>query len=232
VDNLPAKVVAALRQWDGQVSEAYSGLSALRALVNAIPCIGSPLDALLGTRGQNYASRRLQRTIEELHAQCAALDQAKLDCQFLDSEQFYDLVRGVFEQAQRTADADKVTLYVRILLRRCQAAPYSENAQEYLDLIAGLTPPEIQVATAAYRHAPRFKESDVIGELPGMTEDMVTSYLARLQRTGLVLYVAGPQGTLTDETGDDNTCQVQEYFHRMMQFLELSDLSRSGAAST
>lgn len=226
MNNLPGKVRAALQKCDERLSESYSENSAIRALVNVIPVLGSPIDALLGTRGQNYSTQRLQRTIDQLNAQCADLDGTKLDSRFLESEEFFDLVRSVFEQGQRTSDGDKVRLYVRILLRRAQAAPYSENAQEYLDLIAGLSGPEVRVAAAAYRHAPRLKESDVIGELPGMTEELVTSYLGRLQRTGLVRCSGLDDNVLTFES-DGKTCQILEYFHRMMHFLELTDLHKT-----
>lgn len=239
MENLPTRITDVASQAEEEISTTYSRLTPLRAAVAAIPLVGSTIDAFLGTRGQNIAAQRLERTIQGIQRQIVAVDMSKLDGAFLESEEFYDLLWRAFEEGQRTANHQKVALYVRILLQSLQAPPFRENAHEYLALLAELSSTEIQVAAAAYRHRPKFSESNIGRELTGMSASLITSYLARLERTGLVRFsVEGRLLNTVTSLGEgpvqslfhlgsplDYAWEVSEYFRRMMAYLELNDLT-------
>jgi hypothetical protein len=145
-EHQPKPVVAIAEK----VAEAYSSLGILRAVVPYISGVGPAIDAMLGTRGQNIAMRRLQSTIDELKRQAQALDETTVDREFLQSEDFYDLIWRVLEKGQRTVDEEKVRLYIRVLLRSAWGVPHRESAEEYLNLLSDLSPTEIHLASILF----------------------------------------------------------------------------------
>ena len=82
---LPNKVSKIASETEAAISTGYAQLSTLRAAIAALGALGIPfsfllaLDSLLSTRGQNIATQRLKRTIDEIGRQAKVLHEAKLD---------------------------------------------------------------------------------------------------------------------------------------------------------
>ncbi|MGD0113454.1 MAG: hypothetical protein ABSD48_16470 [Armatimonadota bacterium] len=231
---LHSKADGLLARVEQDWSEYYAQLGALRAAIQLIPIVGPPIDTLIGTRGANITVRRLNALLEELRNQAAKLDASKIDHEYLESESFFDIVRRAFEQSQRTAAEENLRLYARILLRTAEGAAYRENAQEYLDLVSGLSMPEIRISSALYslqRNAKFDAENalkkpdvthtgaDISQILPDMTPTLIDSYLKRIERTGLVREVVGSYAGYTG-----GNYYITDYFRNMMVFLALHDL--------
>jgi len=224
-----------LAKAEAAVATVYSDLAALRAIVAAIPILGASIDAFLGTRGQTITARRLRDAIKELERQASQLDQSKVDARYLESEDFFDLLWRAFERGMRTSQKEKVRLYVRVLLRSTEAPAHRENAQEYLELLADLTVTEVRVASALYKLQKDAKPTGVAlestggaakagelqAELEDLTEDQVSTYLKRLERTGLVRELVG---SYFGYAGD--AFHITDYFREMMVYLALNDLTQ------
>src|SRR5689334_8003413 len=101
MENIAEKVSEALKKAESEATVGYSQSTPLRSVVAAIPLIGSPIDAFLETRGQDIAARRIARVIEEINNQVEAIDKSKVDHEYLDSEEFYNIVWRAFEHGQR-----------------------------------------------------------------------------------------------------------------------------------
>jgi hypothetical protein len=187
---LPSKVRKMAANAEEAISTSYAQLTPLRGAIAALAALGLPfslvsaLDSLLATRGQNIAARRLKRTIDEIARQAQALDEVKLDRNYLESEEFYDLSWSVFQKGQRTSKQEKVQLYVRVLLRSAQGPPYLENAQEYVDLLSELSMVEVQVASAIYSFQRDFNYSpqEVFAAIntEGLRNDEVGPYINQI----------------------------------------------------
>jgi hypothetical protein len=70
---------------------------------------------------------------------------------FLDSDDWFDLVVKAFDSAIRTRDWKKIKLYSKILLNSViQSVREGHNPEDYLTVLTELTSNEIRVAKAIY----------------------------------------------------------------------------------
>src|ERR687885_372151 len=106
--------MSAQRQPVDAAVQQYDDTYPLRALVAALPYLGGPLDVLLSGRGQQIRNERRRQLIEDLQQETTALATAKVDRDFLESEDFYDWFVLLLEQALRTNHADKLRALRRV----------------------------------------------------------------------------------------------------------------------
>jgi len=226
--------------------EKYAEKEWVRAVVTVIGSLYPPVgpvaavDNWLATRAQNAFTGRVKSALNELSRQLGRLESTKLDESFFDSAQFVDLLVRLREKVWRTAEREKVALYIRILLRGAQAPPHQERALEYMELLADLSMNEIHVAAAIYnvqRDKPFEWQDDgderpldfslltspqqLVDALLDLPVNEIDVYLKRLERTGLVREVPvgiGNPGRLF---------QATEYFRKMMAYLDVNDLTEA-----
>jgi hypothetical protein len=110
------QAVSGLRKAVDAAMHRYDDTYPLRALVAAVPYLGGPLDVLLSGRGQQIRNERLRQLIEDLQEETSALATAKVDRDFLESEDFYDWFVLLLEQALRTNHADKLRALRRVFV--------------------------------------------------------------------------------------------------------------------
>jgi hypothetical protein len=134
--------------------ERYSESPVFRALVTAIPYLGGSIDALFGQWGAEIAQRRFRVLLEELAKETARLDASKVDKAFLDSEEFVDLFTRAAREAARSRHREKVRLFARILAgRACVDWSGSTDAEEILDVLAGLSLRQISIMVRMWNRA-------------------------------------------------------------------------------
>lgn len=148
---LPARIRDIATQAEHALTENYSRSTPARTLVASIPVVGSPIDAFLGTRGQNIASRRFEGTVMALSDECGRLDEEKIDRDYLESEAFFDLIWRLFEKGQRTRDQERVRAYAQTVRVSIEDPSFREDAEGSLDLLSELTPAEFRLAAELYR---------------------------------------------------------------------------------
>ena len=93
----------------------YSDNTFLRATINGIPYIGGALDAIMTTGLQQKREERYQYFLDELKNQIEKLSEDKLDYNYLNSEEFYDLFVMTSSYVVNTRIQDKVKAYTKIL---------------------------------------------------------------------------------------------------------------------
>lgn len=139
-----------------EFAETYSNFTAIRALVAAgVIVLKAPwlavMDLVAGNIGLNISIRKLHRAVKQLQQQMDALT-VPLQPERLQSEEIQTLALNTFKEAQYTADAEKVDLYIRILLRAAEGAPYEDRADEYRETVRGMSLREIRIASACYEY--------------------------------------------------------------------------------
>jgi hypothetical protein len=80
----------------------YSQNAELRAAMNLIPNIGSVIDVWISSKGQNLQQKRLLYTVSCLTDEMKKIKIEKIDKEFLDTEEFYDILRRTFENSIKT----------------------------------------------------------------------------------------------------------------------------------
>ena len=92
--------------------------TALRALIAAIPHVGGSIDALvtgpLATMSK-AADYRLNFMFAELHREMRVLDASAIRTDFLETEEWADVVRHAVALAVRTRDIRRLSAFARIL---------------------------------------------------------------------------------------------------------------------
>ncbi len=228
--SLPQRVAKSL----DKASLRYSDNIALRATINLIPTIGGSLDVIFSSRGQALAAQRLTQFIDDLRTEMRLLETRVVDKDYLESEQWVDLVMRAMEAAARTRDREKIRLYAKILKGAVSNRNLREfSPEEYLTILSEMTPLEIQVATSIYRQQSdrpqegeneltwaQRKEWDKIPERVSVSHDDMPFILIRLERTGLIKEITGAFWGY-----EGGVYVVTEAFRKMMQFLGETDIS-------
>jgi hypothetical protein len=203
MDNLKDKLV--------QASKVYADQTVVRAAINAIPYVGGSLDILLSSSGQNFVIRRIETFISELNDQLGQLDKSKVNHDFLQTEEGFDLVVKAFNSASRTRQNEKLKLYAKIIKGALtEGKEYQEDDPElYLQIIEELSVNELRVAKCLYelkevkkknpeQDNPNGKQDGMTNDAwwlskqyPEFDKDELVSIFVRLERTGLIKELVG-----------------------------------------
>ncbi|MCK4296484.1 MAG: hypothetical protein KAX28_07510 [Candidatus Marinimicrobia bacterium] len=111
--------------------EKYSERFALRGAICAIPYVGGAIDFILATRGSSIIQNRIQTYIEVLTNQFNDLSEGVISKEYLDSEEFFDLIIKSFEIASKTRGSNKLKLLSSIV-KRSVVKPVNNNMNEDL----------------------------------------------------------------------------------------------------
>lgn len=194
-----------------QASKIYGDQTVVRALINAIPYIGGSIDILLSSSGQSFIQKRIERFIEELNRQVSQLGDNKINKDFLNTEEAFDLIIKAFNAASRTRQQEKLKLYSKIIKGALtEGREFEEDDPEtFLRIIEELTVKELRVARHLYdlkeigkQNADSDNESKedegmsndafwLSKKYPEFNKDELVSMLVRLEKTGLIKELVG-----------------------------------------
>ena len=227
-----------------EASNAYERNTALRTLVVAIPGIGSSLDLVLtsgGARSEERIRDLIEALKEDMQERMETVTDSTLDKEYLESDEFFDLVMRALDATIRTRDEVKRRLYARILTESTiHSKREGHSPEEYLALIADLTPREVYVARMLYTDWPGERdenhEPDDFNEAWRDWQDKVRAEVgidgADLQ---LILGRLRSSGLATESIGDipiggGPLVNLPRYwvstpFEKLMRFLEREDIA-------
>jgi hypothetical protein len=216
-----------------KASEVYAENTVLRALINVIPYIGGSLDILFASKGQKIIQSRLTQILEDLKAEMNLLQEDMVDNEYLESEEWFDLVCRGFEAAAKTRDREKILLYSKVLRGAVTIQNREESSpEEYLDILAELTPKEIEVARVIYNQQsdrPQTIENELLwaiqkgwkqlSEQCSILKEDLSFVLLRLQGSGLIHEITG-----TYVGYEGGVYIITESFRKLMRYLgEISE---------
>lgn len=210
-----------------RASEVYSENTALRAVINGIPYIGGSLDVLLSSKGQKIVQDCVIQILDNLKIEMDCIQKSMIDKEYLESEEWFDLIVRGIEAATRTRDKEKIRLYAKVLRGAVTIQDREEfSPEEYLSILTELTPREIEVARVIYEQSQRTPNTDGLQwirekKLPELSErcpsiprEDLQFILLRLQRSGLIQELVG---TYFDYTG--GTYIITRVFRKLMHYL-------------
>lgn len=189
-----------------QISKVYADQTLIRSLINLIPNVGGSLDLLLSSSGQGFVIRRIEKFISELNEQIGELTESKINRDFLEKEEGFDLIVKAFNCASRTRQNEKLKLYAKIIKSALtEGKEYQEEEPElYLKIIEELSVKELRVAKCLYELKEVKKENlnknygnfnnDALwlsSKYPEFDRDELVSVFVRLERTGLIKELVG-----------------------------------------
>ena len=224
-----------------RAAEAYEANTILRAAVAGIPLIGGGVDVILSSEAQRAGKARIFKLIEEMEQRMEQYVEEAINQEYLASDEFLDLVIKAFESAARTRDEEKIRSYARILTESAvliKQGGYSP--EEYLHLIADLTPLELRVARNFYgsgvhesgRVLPEGESwrawREQVCSCLEIDEATLSMSLSRIAATGLaepVTLGSDQSGTWQwhGEPGDPSYYRVTPAFRKLMEFLGLDE---------
>jgi hypothetical protein len=175
----------------------------------------------------------LAHSLESLEARAVRKD-------YFETDEGFDLLLKAVEAARRTRSRDKREYYARILRGAVLDSERREySPEEYLQLVADLTPRELMVARSLYRDRPEKEfeaqpggdawtiwQGKVCGEVGLDVADLQLA-LGRLRSSGLLEEVTvgedktqGFDYLIALEPGEIPSYRVSPAFEKLMRFLE------------
>ena len=191
----------------------YSQNTALRTAISLVPGIGTIIDLILSSGGQNIQTRRIYDTIANLKNEMVKIDEMKVDKKFLDTEEFYDYMMRTFDRCTRTRHNEKRILYCKILAHSVSIDNVAERSstEDFIGFIDELSLIDLKVGMKIYeqqKNAPEKFDIDSaentelkfvirsgwhdIKNLCQLDEIDFDISLRKLARTGLIKEIVGP----------------------------------------
>jgi hypothetical protein len=115
-------------------------------------------------KAQKISERRLNELCVEWQKQMQEIPDDLVDKDYVESEEFFDLVFKTWEATKRTRHNEKIHLYARILTGAVPIQNREEHPPEdYLTVLEELSPTEIKLARALYEQQKEQPEDDENG---------------------------------------------------------------------
>lgn len=132
--------------------EIYTQNPQLRNSISQMP-MGIALDQFIVGLGRDFQQKRLVQAIQLLHQEMSLIDESKIDKQFLQTEEFIDLIVKAIENSVKTRHKDRVLLNCKILSGSIliENKEIRHSAEDLLVLISDLTPIDLKVAKEIYK---------------------------------------------------------------------------------
>lgn len=107
------------------------------------------MGAFISTKGQNIVQKRLERSIEILREEMGRIKKEMIK-DFLDSEEFFDIIIKIFEYSIKIRDEEKIRFYTKILRGAVSINKQSYEGEEYLEIIKELASLELKIVKIFY----------------------------------------------------------------------------------
>jgi hypothetical protein len=219
-------------------TEWYCNLPAVRAVVQALPVIGGPLDTMLAMPGQLFQQERVELLFRFIGEALSHFDQDFLKKEWVNSDEFRDILVQAIESSARSRSEEKIRINAMILTN-VLAVPNDGQfwPEEYMKALADLTPREVKALFVFYKafeevnsdsgdnelqKASKTSWAEMLQNECGIDPGDITFLMKRLERTGFVFEITGGYFGY----GGGQFCPT-ESLRRLMEYLSLNPLSRA-----
>lgn len=98
-----------------ELSKRYDNNTIARTIVNLIPHIGGALDTALSSKWTHYHSVRVDDFLNKIATEISTLNDNVINKQFLESEEFYDLIYRIVSNAFLSRCPETRTGYSKVI---------------------------------------------------------------------------------------------------------------------
>lgn len=156
-------------------SKFYKDDIAQRTLISNIPIIGFAIDSILTEKWSKYSKERLEIFNEFLITEFERLEENNVDKDFLNSNEFFDLIVKLIENSIKTRHKERVHLFGKLLKSRCLKG-YNSNydSGDFTNTINELIPRDIIVIKNLIELAEKLKIEKEKSDKPQDFFDLVT----------------------------------------------------------
>lgn len=231
LDILTQKEKPPTHEW---LSEWYASNIFFRTVTTLIPYCGGAIDVAISTQAANIMQKRIQNQLVAIKDALYNVNESKIDKTYLESEEFYDLVNKIFVASIKTRDNERLIWYANILKKSILTdGKIGHSPEEYLDIIADLTPKEVLLAASIYKQQSDYPpeegieelewvikhgwDNDKLGNLLKLSTEELSLILLRLEYKGLIRNLSRNQ--IYEEAIDKYI--ITSLFKRIMDFLEV-----------
>ena len=204
--------------------EKYSEKSLIRSAISAIPYVGSTIDVILGTRGASIIQKRILAYIKVLEDQLNDLSENVVPKDYLNSEDFFDLIIKSFEIATKTRGENKLRLLSSVV-KNSIVKPANKMNEDLLYFIDNLNENDIAFMLFLNNNIPNppkekvrvsgYKASELHKIHPQETEEVHLFNLMKLEKLGLLHKNSRVSGNM-----ENIQYNPTKYFHILLQHLD------------
>jgi hypothetical protein len=97
-----------------ELSKKYGENPYLRGVINIIPSVGGSLDIFLTEKWNKFYQKRIENMLDQLSNDMKKIGD-KVDVEYLGSEEFFDIIYKILQEAIQTRLDDKRKLYSKIM---------------------------------------------------------------------------------------------------------------------
>jgi hypothetical protein len=185
--------------------EVYEGMPIAKSIVQLVPWIGTFINEILSDKGNKIKEQRIESFLNALYDCIKILDKSKLNSDWGNSEEFYDLLTRALDSSLRTRSKEKIKMNALILSNVLLLAENEKNfrPEEYLAALEDLTPFEVKSLLTIYEVDLRNQQLDELSKDKyveystalqlecGLDSSEVIFMLKRLERTGFISELTG-----------------------------------------
>ncbi len=200
----------------GMASKYYEDNTVLRTLINGIPYVGGSLDVIFAYKGRKIIQERLNVLLGDLKSEMEKVKETQIDKDYLESEEYFDLLITALGKATKTRRKKKIALFAKILKNAVlvDKDKVHNKPEDYLSTITELTEDELLLAKTIYQY--QADKPHVDGAADGYTGGKEEVFLLkRIERTGLISEITGGY---MDYAGGDYI--ITETFKKIMNFID------------
>jgi len=125
---------------------------AVGILAPAIPAIVGAVDVALTIKAQKIAERRLNVLCQSWEQEIQSVPKDLVDKDYIESEEFFDLIFQAWESTKRTRHDEKICLYAKLLVG---TVPFQNRQdhfpEDYMTVLTELSVKEISLAQALFK---------------------------------------------------------------------------------
>ncbi len=196
MSEIPEKINGALTK----ASEKYVENISLRASVAMIPYIGGSLDIIFSAKGNEIIFRRINFFLKFLEESVSKLDEDKIDKEFLESEDWFDLIYRTFDEVKKTRIIEKQKIFAKILANSTLNIEDTEDIEIYIRIIGELSGVDLIVLDLIYKKR-NFINSNDYKTYATAWEELTLESGFEKEKVKLSLYKLFSLGLITERYG-------------------------------
>jgi hypothetical protein len=192
---------------DHSLLEMYNDMPIAKAIVQLIPGIGTFINEILSNKGGKIKEQRLESFLNALYECIRIVDQSTIKKEWVQSEEFYDLLNAAIESSLKTRSKEK--LYINAMIITNSLILENKDRfmpEEYLSAISDLTPLELKALVVIYKEFESAKRLPEQNDLQfsksvnwkeslknkcELSDEDFIFLMKRLERTGFVKEITG-----------------------------------------